>query len=229
MAAVSTNYGTAGDSTLENSASRSNGTKGSSKTGSGSGSGSNSNTAFRSLSQSRVQRKRAGTGTRPSRVTPAVNGSGSDSGLRQLENQRPRLDPSLCADTSPRAHGALGKSQKDGKSGRSDTVREPVRRSMFPLSAPRKDLSFQVPEKGKHGARAGSVGSPFATESDLIELVPRPHIRNASGTTERVHGGEGPDKMVIHKEIRYSIQYEDESELRREDLKVNSVDVCAYV
>ncbi|CAG8877021.1 unnamed protein product [Penicillium nalgiovense] len=149
MAAVSTNYGTAGDSTLENSASRSNGTKESSKTGSGSGSGSNSNTASRSMSQSRIQRKRAGTGSRPPLVTPAVNGSGSDSGLRQSENQRPHVDPSLCADTSPRAHGALGKNQKDGKSGRSDTVREPVHRSMFPLTAPRKNLSFQVPGRGR--------------------------------------------------------------------------------
>ncbi|CAG8038448.1 unnamed protein product [Penicillium nalgiovense] len=229
MAAVSTNYGTAGDSTLENSASRSNVTKESSKTGSGSGSGSNSNTASRSMSQSRIQRKRAGTGSRPPLVTPAVNGSGSDSGLRQSENQRPHVDPSLCADTSPRAHGALGKNQKDGKSGRSDTVREPVHRSMFPLTAPRKNLSFQVPGKGKNGARAGSVGS-FAPESDLIELVPRPHNRHASGATELGDDGEGPDKMVIHKEIRYSIQYEDEAEVRRrDDLKINSVDVCAYV
>lgn len=181
------------------------------------------------MSQSRIQRKRAGTGSRPPLVTPAVNGSGSDSGLRQSENQRPHVDPSLCADTSPRAHGALGKNQKDGKSGRSDTVREPVHRSMFPLTAPRKNLSFQVPGKGKNGARAGSVGS-FAPESDLIELVPRPHNRHASGATELGDDGEGPDKMVIHKEIRYSIQYEDEAEVRRrDDLKINSVDVCAYV
>ncbi|KAJ5230135.1 hypothetical protein N7489_010843 [Penicillium chrysogenum] len=181
MAAVSTNYGTAGDSTLENSASRSN--------------------------------------------VALVLALGCNS--RRIS--APRLDPSLCVDTSPRAHGALGKNRKDAKSGRSDTVREPVRRSMFPLSAPRKNLGFQVQEKGKNGARAGSVGS-FATESDLIELVPRPHNRHASGATERVDDGEGPDKMVIHKEIRYSIQYEDEAEVRRrEDLKINSVDVCAYV
>lgn len=103
-----------------------------------------------------------------------------------------------------------------------------MRRSMFPLSAPRKKLSFQVPEKGKNGVRTGS-GGPFTVESDLIELMPRPHTRHESGATD---GGddEGADKMVIHKEIRYSIQYEDEAELRRrEDLKSNSVDVSAYV
>ncbi|CAG8910219.1 unnamed protein product [Penicillium egyptiacum] len=222
MAAVSTNYGTAGDSTLESS-SRSNGTKESSK--SGSGSGSNSNTATRSMSRSRIQRKRAGTGARPPLVTPAVSGSG----LRRSGNQRPRLNPSLCVDSRPRVHGALGNNRKDGKNGRSDTVREPIRRSMFPLSAPGKDLSFQIPAKRNNGARAGSVGS-FATESDLIELVPWPHIRHASGASERGDCGEGADKMVIHKEIRYSIQYEDEAEVRRrEDLKINSVDVSAYV
>lgn len=54
MAAVSTNYGTAGDSNLESSASAS---RSKSKSGSGSGSGSGS----RSRSLCRVQRKRAGT------------------------------------------------------------------------------------------------------------------------------------------------------------------------
>ncbi|KGO47675.1 hypothetical protein PEX2_097600 [Penicillium expansum] len=228
MAAVSTNYGTAGDSTLEGSASRSNGTKESSKTGSGSG--SNSNTASRSLSQSRTQRKRAGTGSKLPMVPPAAGGSssGSGSGSRLSEIHGPGRSAPLCLDASPRAHGALGNNQRDGDSGKSDTVRVPMRRSMFPLSAPRKKLSFQVPERGKNGARSAS-GGPFTVESDLIELVPRPHTRHASEVTD---GGdaEGTDKMVIHKEIRYSIQYEDEEELRRrEDSKINSVDVSAYV
>ncbi|KAJ6128479.1 hypothetical protein N7471_009696 [Penicillium samsonianum] len=204
MAAVSTNYGTAGDSTLESSASRSNEEK------------------------SRYRVKAAG-------GTPAVGGSSSGSGSgsgagagagsQQSENQG---HLSLCLDNSPRAHGALGNNQRDGDSGRSDTVRAPASRSMFPLRAPRKKLSFQMPEKGKNGVRAGSVGS-FTVESDLIELVPRSHTRHASSASER-EDGEGADKMVIHKEIRYSIQYEDEAEVRRrEDLKINSVDVSAYV
>ena len=224
MAAVSTNYGTAGDSTLESSASRSNGTKESSKTGSGSG--SNSNTASRSISHSRSRRKRASAGSRSLIIPLAVSGSGS--GSRQSENHGPGRGAPLCLDASPRAHGALGNNQRDGDSGRSDTVRAPMCRSMFPLSAPRKKPSFQVPEKGKNSVRTGSVG-PFTVESDLIELMPRSHTRHESGATD---GGdhEGADKMVIHKEIRYSIQYEDEAELRRrEDLKSNSVDVSAYV
>lgn len=101
---------------------------------------------------------------------------------------------------------------------------------MFPLSAPRKKLSFQMLDKGKNGIRAGS-GGLFTDESDLIELMPRSHTRHASDATE-LEDEEGADKMVIHKEIRYSIQYEDEDEAelrRREDLKINSVDVTAYV
>ncbi|KAJ5518552.1 hypothetical protein N7453_000974 [Penicillium expansum] len=217
MAAVSTNYGTAGDSTLEGSASRSNGTKESSKTGSGSG--SNSNTPSRSLSQSRTQRKRAGTGSKLPMVPPAAGGSssGSGSGSRLSEIHGPGRSAPLCLDASPRAHGALGNNQRDGDSGKSDTVRVPMRRSMFPLSAPRKKLSFQVPEEGRM-ARGVRLRGRL-----------RPHTRHASEVTD---GGdaEGTDKMVIHKEIRYSIQYEDEEELRRrEDSKINSVDVSAYV
>ncbi|OQE00656.1 hypothetical protein PENVUL_c048G04598 [Penicillium vulpinum] len=228
MAAVSTNYGTAGDSTLESSASRSrsNGTKEDSKTGSG----SNSNIASRSMSHSRRNRKRAGTGPWPPLSYPPVSGSGSGPGAisSPSENQAPMLDPTLRLDTSPHAHGALRNDQMDRDSGKSDTVRAPTRRSMFPLSAPRKKHSSQKMEKGKHGVRAGSVG-PFAMASDLIELVPRPHIRHASGMSER-GAGEEADKMVIHKEVRYSIQYEDEAEIRRrEDLTINSVDVSAYV
>lgn len=182
-----------------------------------------------------MQRKIAGTGSRLPGGTPAVGGSssasgsgsgaGAGAGSQQSENQG---HPSLCLDNSARAHGALGNNQRDGDSGRSDTVRAPARRSMFPLSAPRKKLSFQMPEKGKNSVRAGSVGS-FTVESDLIELMPRSHTRHASSATER-EDVEGADKMVIHKEIRYSIQYEDEAEVRRrEDLKINSVDVSAYV
>ena len=101
---------------------------------------------------------------------------------------------------------------------------------MFPLSAPRKKLSFQMLDKGKDGMRAGS-GGLFTDESDLIELMPRPHTRHASDATE-LEDEEGPDRMVIHKEIRYSIQYEDEAEAElrgREDSRINSVDVAAYV
>ncbi|KGO67828.1 hypothetical protein PITC_045040 [Penicillium italicum] len=211
MAAVSTNYGTAGDSTLEDSASRSNGTKESSKTGSGSG--SNSNTASRSLSQSRTRRKRAGTGSRPPVAPPAVGNSGSGSGSRQPENHGPGWLAPACLDTSLRAHGALGDNQRDGD------------------SAQRAAQEAELSGAGKGEEWCGEcVWGPFTVESDLIELVPRPHTRHTSEATDGCDEEEGTDKMVIHKEIGYSIQYEDEEELRRrEDLKINFVDVSAYV
>ncbi|KXG47931.1 uncharacterized protein PGRI_018010 [Penicillium griseofulvum] len=229
MAAVSTNYGTAGDSTMEGSTSRSNGTKEGSKTASGSGSGSGSGTRSRpntaSRSHSRIQRKIAGTGSWPP-LPPTTSGSGS--GSRQSENQGPGQFPSLCPDITPHAHGALGNKQRDEDTRKSPTVLEPMRRSMFPLSPPHQTQSIQKMEKGKNSVRAGSVRS-LSMASDLIELMPRSHTRHASIATER---GDGGDKMVIHKEVRYSIQYEDEAELRRredEDLKKNFVDVSAYV
>lgn len=215
MAAVSTNYGTAGNSALEISASGSRGTKGS-KAGSRSG----SNTASRSVSQSRVQRKRAGTGSR-SMFNPVAN----NLGLGPSRNQSPGMDP-MGWDISPLAQGALG-NQRGRYSSTSDSVRVPMRRSMFPLSTLGKKQSFQHLDRvKKHCARAGS-GSSFLTTSDLIELVPRPHIRHANDATDRAI--ECTDKMVIHKEVRYSVQFEDEVDMRsREDLK-HIVDVSTYV
>lgn len=219
MAAVSTNYGTAGDSTLESSLSRSRSTKDGSKSGSGSG----SNSASRSASQSRVQRKRAGTGSR-SLICPVVGASGS--GTSKNQDPAPGL-PRI--DASSRAQGAVGNSKRSGAdSAKWERVREPMHRSMFPIGAPRKKTSFVKVEKGKHAARAGSASS-FLITPDLIELAPRMHIRNASTATDRSER-EGADKMVIHKEVRYSIQYEDEAELSRmEDPRNHSVDVSAYV
>ncbi|OGE51335.1 hypothetical protein PENARI_c013G10508 [Penicillium arizonense] len=228
MAAVSTNYGTAGDSTLESSASRSRGTKGSSKDGSGSGtgSGSNSASATRSRSHSRVQRKRAGTA---SRFMPHLgvdlnlktsgsglgSGSGSGSGLGIPSSSK----DVLCRDGNPHAHAhgsprkkhpvMSGGCPKPGSA--TDTSRTPIRRSMFPLSAP-LNQSIPKPEKGKrHNTRSGE-GNVFPTDSDLIELVPRPHVRHEGRGDDR-SDGEDPDRMVIHKEVRYSIQYEDDEEV----------------
>ncbi|KAJ5772911.1 hypothetical protein N7457_007807 [Penicillium paradoxum] len=217
MAAVSTNYGTAGDSTLESSMSRSHGTQGGSK----SGSGSNSNAASRSASQSRVQRKRAGTEPRPF-VYPTWSDSSSP-----WKNYSPGSGQ-LCLDSSARAHGALGNYQRDEHRVQSDTVRGPMHRSLFPLSVARKKGSFQSLDKWKKHTAKVESGSSVLTTSDLIELVPRPHMRHASDATD--HDGDGADRMVIHKEVRYSIQYEDEVELRsREDLDKHIVDVSTYV
>ncbi|KAJ5129304.1 uncharacterized protein N7515_005343 [Penicillium bovifimosum] len=214
MAAVSTNYGTAGDSTLESSMSRSRETKNSSKSGSVSGSGSNS--ASRAMSQSRVQRKRAGTGSHP--LFCPVGGGGSTK------------NPSSSGPVGADAGHAPGNNQHSAGDGAgSNPVRVPMRRSLFAFSEPRKKKSFSKLEKGKNRVKAGSRGS-FPVASDLIELVPRTHTRNpsAAGAVEPEEG-EGADRMVIHKEVRYSIQYEDEAEgSAREELK-NSVDVSTYV
>ncbi|KAJ5549845.1 hypothetical protein N7535_002212 [Penicillium sp. DV-2018c] len=216
MAAVSTNYGTAGDSSLESNMSRSRETKNSSK--SGSVSGSNSNSASRSTPQSRVQRKRAGTGSHPI-FRPVGGGSGAGGGSSKNQSA------AGGAGAGAGLHGHA--QQKVGDATRPDQVRVPVRRSLFAVNEHRKKKSFSKREKGKNRAKAGS-GGPFPIASDLIELVPRTHIRDSGGANERSEG-ECADRMVIHKEIRYSIQYEDEAEASARDEVKNSVDVSTYV
>ncbi|CAI7606956.1 unnamed protein product [Penicillium bialowiezense] len=183
MAAVSTNYGTAGDSTLESSASRSN-------TKEGSGSGSSRDPA------SRVHRKRAGTAARP----PVLK---SGSGKRLADMQ-------LASDARVHAHGASSKNQRESDA---ECGRLPMCRSMFPLGT-RK--SFPKLEREKHGA-----SSSISQDSDLIELVTRPIAQHA-GAGASV----GDERMVIRKEVRYSIQYEDEQQARKEGI---AHDVSVYV
>lgn len=197
MAAVSTNYGTAGDSTLESSASRTN-TKEGSK--SGSGSGSSRDPASRSRSRSRAHRKGAGTVTRP-----PVRKSGS--GIKKFANL------SLGNDAGVHAHEVLSKSHREDADAECEG-RSPVCRSMFQLGT-RK--SFPNLEKGKHGS-----SSSVFPDSDLIELVTRPSTHHAGGS----EGSTGDERMVIRKEVRYSIQYEDENPGRKEGL---AHDVSVYV
>jgi hypothetical protein len=87
---------------------------------------------------------------------------------------------------------------------------------MFPLGA-RKSLPKL--EKARHGAQGS------AEDSDLIELVSRTHDRQASGPGY-THTPGHEDRMVIRKEIRYSIQYEDDDPRRAEG---KAHDVSAYV
>ncbi|CAG7927072.1 unnamed protein product [Penicillium olsonii] len=205
MAAVSTNYGTAGDSTLESSASRSN-----TKEGSKSGSGSSSNAdhtsrsasrTTRSRSQSRVQRKRAGTATRPFAMD--LSGSG--------KAKTPALPLSLKHDVN--AHGALNQ-RSEGMCSKSEE-RLPACRSMFPIGTRKNHPKLA---KGKHGAQ-----SSVSTESDLIELVPRPQAQNSHASGGETAGG---DRMVIRKEVRYSVQYEDEKRTRKDEV---AQDISVYV
>ena len=208
MAAVSTNYGTAGDSNLESSisASRSRGTKESSKSGSGSG----SNSASRSRSLNRVQRKRAGTATR----------TGGRRMSRSSSTER------LCREESHQ--GTLG-DMNQGQKKRSPraAVRAPIPRSMFPLHAPSKP-TFVRSDKGKARARSPRSGDVHE-EPDSIELMPQLHAQY--GGQSEGPSSEDPDKMVIRKEVQYSVQYEyDEARRRGQGAsKKSSTDAMAYV
>lgn len=190
MAAVSTNYGTAGDSTLESSISTSN-PKDSSR---GSASSNSASRATRSRSRSHVQRKRAGPGVSPS-VT-GLPGSRSE-GEKRVANRPLRGTPDVHAlaalDQGSRWHG-----DPDIK----PDARLPMCRSMFRTGT--RQTCAKV-EDGMPGAPSS------ATDSDLIELMERPHVRcEGSGDTL------SDDRMVIRKDVGYSIQYEDEDQARGE-------------
>ncbi|KAJ5928149.1 hypothetical protein N7466_007105, partial [Penicillium verhagenii] len=200
MAAVSTNYGTAGDSNLESSASasRSRGTKESSKSGSGSGSNADS----RSRSLSRVRRKRAGTGA----------GLGSASGIGLLP--RSGSKEALCRDACVGGDGAdagRGESRQKipkqavwmhgAEGGGGGVVRAPVRRSLFALAGSGRSVKS---DKGGVGAR-DQGGSALEFESDALELMPQLHRQYGRRDED---GVEDPDKMVIRKEVEYSVRFE---------------------
>ncbi|KAJ5937265.1 hypothetical protein N7454_004920 [Penicillium verhagenii] len=217
MAAVSTNYGTAGDSNLESSASasRSRGTKESSKSGSGSGSNADS----RSRSLSRVRRKRAGTGAGP--------GSGSGMGLLPRSGSKEALCRDACVggDVAVRlpADAGRGKNMKSavwmhGAEGGGGAVRAPVRRSLFALAGSGRSVKS---DKGRVGAQ-DQGGSALEFESDALELMPQLHRQY--GRRDEDPGVEDPDKMVIRKEVEYSVRFE-----RGEGAKQVSTDATAYV
>ncbi|CAG8045678.1 unnamed protein product [Penicillium salamii] len=207
MAAVSTNYGTAGDSTLESSASRSNTKEGSKGSGSGSNADQSSRSASRATrSHSRMRHERPSTVTGPF----VMHASGS-------RKARTRTLP-LGLNREINAHGALtSKNQWSKDAGIRHEERVPVCRSMFPLGT-RKSFPKLDKGKQKHGAQGSD-----STETDLIELVPRPHTQHAHGP-----GGDsaGDDRMVIRKEVRYSIQYEDENRIAKDE---KAHDASAYV
>ncbi|KAJ5090227.1 hypothetical protein N7532_008911 [Penicillium argentinense] len=213
MAAVSTNYGTAGDSTLESSASRSRGTKGSSKSGSNSGSGSSSNPTSRSRSLSRVQRKRAGT-------------AGTNSWPKLTPAPRSPSTEKLCCQDTP--HGTTDGGKRKPSPGR-PASREPIRRSMFPLGAPSIPPAPAPRLKGKEGGKKKPGPSLLDADPNAIEMMPP--LQRQSARPQSEHFDADPERMVIRKEVGYSIQYEYD-EARRRGLapsKKNSNDAMAYV
>lgn len=201
MAAVSTNYGTAGDSNLESNAtaSLSRGTKGSSKSDSGSG----SHSASRSRSLSRVWRKRAGT----------VSSSEKSGALPQSASRE-----QLCRDVvhgdwdTERCREECRHKKKQAARHVADIqaspVRVPVRRSMFGFGEPGKQ-SFGKVSKGKDGIRSLRSGPSHQHQhADTIELMPQVHRQHARQDGDGFFEGGDSDKMVIRKEVQYSIQYE---------------------
>ena len=83
-------------------------------------------------------------------------------------------------------------------------VRAPIPRSMFPLHAPSKP-TFVRSHKGKARARSPRSGDVHE-EPDSIELMPQLHAQY--GGQSEGPSSEDPDKMVIRKEVQYSVQYE---------------------
>lgn len=219
MQAVSTNYGTAGDSTLESSASRSQGTKGSSK----SGSGSNSQSASRSRSMSRVQRKRGGTAT-----IPPWSRSGTNAVPQSSSKEN------LCQDGH--VHSSHKDSDNHHKKQKSNTpqareppVRTPLRRSMFPLGGP----SLVPPPPRNHLAKnaARKQEPPSLLDDDAIELMPQLSRQHGRQQSEATVESDESERMVIRKEVGYSIQYEYDEARQREQgpSKKSSTDAMAYV
>ncbi|KAJ5105258.1 hypothetical protein NUU61_002605 [Penicillium alfredii] len=231
MAAVSTFYGTAGDSTLESSvsASRSRGTKGSSESGSGSGSNSNSNSVLQSMSRSRVQRKRAGT-------APSSSSNKKEDGFccgdehiyNQQKQKQKQKKKNQLAGTTP---------SPDGNTHQTRTFH---RRSIFSLASQSKQAKQGITRldkkmKGKDGEKEEEEASSSHPDGDLIELMPRLQRQRArSGTGSHSHQDQNRDEdghsMVIRKEVQYSVQYEyDEARWREVATPESTSDATVYV
>lgn len=98
--------------------------------------------------------------------------------------------------------------------------RAPARISMFPLCTPIQSSSKR--DKGKESVSPGDTQKP-----DSIELMPQLHRQQGGNESEEPE--EDPDKMVIRKEVRYSVQYEYDEERRGQGMSKSSTDAMAYV
>lgn len=90
---------------------------------------------------------------------------------------------------------------------------------MFPLGGSSKAAKV---DKGKAGVR-DQGGSALEFDSDALELMPQLH-RQYARKEEALAEDEDPDKMVIRKDVEYSVQFE-----RGEGSKQVSTDATAYV
>lgn len=80
--------------------------------------------------------------------------------------------------------------------------------------------------------RREQVSTPSLLDlDDAIELMPQLRRQHARQESEHTLDEEDPDKIVIRKEVQYSIQYEYD-EARREEQgvsKKSSTDAVAYI
>lgn len=85
-------------------------------------------------------------------------------------------------------------------------------------------------DKGKDGIR-GAGSEPSLLDADAIELMPQLHRQHAQQEDSRPFEAADSERMVIRKEVQYSIQYEYDEARRRGQgsSKEGSTDAMAYV
>lgn len=97
---------------------------------------------------------------------------------------------------------------------------------MFPLAGSAKDTHRIEKNKSRlDGNEPGSTHDP-----DAIELMPQPRRKHGSQALDAELDGEELDRMVIRKEVGYSVQYEDEeAERYRDDILKSRSDAVAHI
>lgn len=112
---------------------------------------------------------------------------------------------------------------------RKPAVRTPLRRSMFPLGEPLIPPPPK-PQKEKEGARR-QVPEQSLLDTDAIELMPQLQRQHGRQQSEITVESDDSERMVIRKEVGYSIQYEygDARRKGQGPSKKSSTDAMAYV
>lgn len=105
----------------------------------------------------------------------------------------------------------------------------PIRRSLLPLGTRDNTQSPARADKGKDGRRS-MESHPTLLDADAIELMPQLQRQHAREEGDGPFEAADPERMVIRKEVQYSIQYEyDEARRRGQTSKEASTDATAYV
>ena len=108
-------------------------------------------------------------------------------------------------------------------------MREPLRRSLFPLGEP--SLAQPPPRNQQVKDRAKKQEPRSLLDDDAIELMPQLSRQHGRQESEVTVESDEPERMVIRKEVGYSIQYEYGEARQREQgpSKKSSPDAMAYV